>query len=366
MAETIFGAVLILLVLFDVFQSIIVPRATPRAFRLSPILVRDTLWPICHTLANERGPLARFRQSILNNFAPAAFLFLIITWLFVMVLGFALIFYGIRADLKPAVTNFPDAFYFAGTSVLTLGFGDVVAAGQTARFVVLLAALSGLTFMAMAVSFLFTIQSILQQREQVVNTIISRAGAPASGLVMLMRYKELKLMTALGNSFTHWESWVAGILESHSAYPILMYFRSTSNTDSWLSVLGAMLDASSLIITSIDNISIGEAELFYWLSCSMVRAFTSRNELQCEEGPSMSFSDFQQALYLLRESGYETIDETLAWKRFSIRRSGYIGHINALATFYEMPSNAWIHQLAVAQLQVKVPTPGDSIFQPRV
>ncbi len=364
MLESTLGILLVTLVLFDVFQTIVVPRVSPRTLRIAPVLLGDCLWPPFRKLMLWK-PIEPYRRELLDLFAPVVFVALMLLWLLLLTLGFALIIYSLRFNVTPMITSFWEAFYFAGTSVLTLGFGDVVALGIKARFVVLSAATSGLLFMALAVSYLFSLQSLVQQREQLVNTVISRAGAPASGLVIMLRYKELNILPVLYTNFLQWEGWIAGILESHRAYPMLLYFRSSNNTDSWLSVVGAMLDASSLIVTTLKDVSHGEAELFYWLACSTVKAMCNYFRLEVKDEETLTMEQFQAGVELLKDAGYSVADPQLAWKLFKVRRTGYLPYVRALSDNFLLPRQTWLHELAISQISVKDSVQG-SIFEAQV
>jgi hypothetical protein len=348
-------------VLYDVFHTIVVPRVSPINFRIAPFLGRRVLWPTFLKIGSIPA-LKEYRDDLLGIYAPVMFAVLLIVWLFIMIFGYGLIIYGSRADLRPAIVNFADAFYFAGSSVLTIGFGDIVAFGPRTRLLVLVAAVSGLAFMALQVSYLFTLQSLVQQREQVVNTVISRTGTPASGLVILLRYKELGIMTTLGSSFTAWEVWIANILESHRAYPILLYFRSTNKTESWISTLGAMLDASTILSTTVRDVSVGEAELFYWLACSTVQVLCKYLKLEPEEEAHMTRDEFDRGLDILTAGGFELKDHNLAWKIFKIRRKAYMSYLSSLANEFSVPMHSWVYELKVLSEDREQA----SIFQPRV
>lgn len=331
--------------------------------RIGPFLVGDVLWPSYRKITRWKF-LRKYQRDLLDLFAPVTFVAVVLTWLILLTLGYALIIYSLRLAVTPVITSFAEAYYFAGTSVLTLGFGDVVALGTGARFVVLSAAASGLIFMALAVSYLFSLQTLVQQREQLVNTVISRAGGPASGLVLMLRYKELNILPVLYSNFLQWELWIAGILESHRAYPMLLYFRSGSSTDSWLSVVGAMLDASSLIVTTIKDVSSGEAELFYWLACSTVKSLTSYFRLNVKNEETLTIEEFKEGLSLLKEAGYTIGDPDFAWKLFKVRRTGYLPYLRALSAHFRLPRQTWLHELAISQITVK-DNVKDSIFEPQ-
>ena len=62
------GTVIVSLVCFDVFQSIILPRATSRRLRIAPLLVGKILWPTYRTIVRKL-PIA-WRASWYRSFAP--------------------------------------------------------------------------------------------------------------------------------------------------------------------------------------------------------------------------------------------------------------------------------------------------------
>lgn len=334
------GCALIAMVCFDVFQTVIVPRLTLRKFRIAPILVGRILWPLYRWIT--KGLPDRWRIGCLEVFAPLAFIFLLATWLLSMIGGFALIIYSLGDYVRPPVREFSQALYFAGTSVLTLGFGDVVAAAWPSRVVVLLAAVLGLIFMALVVSLLFSMLSYLQQREQVVNTLTSRAGLPASGVVVLMRYRELNIVGNLSSAFVGWELWIASILESHRSFPLLMYFRSTAPDSSWLGAVGATMDAATLLLTSIEHDWIGEADLYYWMGLSVVKSIAENFGIDAAEETVVQRQDYVYALELLSEAGYKVKSADVSWPSFAARRSAYMQYLYPLAQHFEIPMHVWL------------------------
>jgi Ion channel len=348
----IIGVILVLLVLFDVFKTVIVPRITSRTLRIAPFLLGIIMWPLYKKAALSFSS-KHVSISLLETFAPLSFVVLMMVWLSLMISGFALILFSLRGEVTPHIQHFSEAIYFAGASVLTIGYGDVVASSPLARFTVLTGALCGLIFMALDISFLFTVQNWLQQREQIVNTLSSRAGTPASGLVLLLRYKELEILSSLGPSFLQWESWTASILESHRAYPILIYFRSSNSRESWLSSMGAMLDAASILLTSIDEAHVGEADLFYWLSCTTLESICQYMNIPATEGVYLNRQDYNDGLSVLAEAGYKIKTDDRAWNQFCARRAGYMGNLIAISEAFSQPMHRWLQGLPILHSEAK-------------
>ncbi len=248
--ELLFGAAIVAVVLSDVFQSVVVPRPTPGAWRPGSIIVR-TSWPLWRRLALARRP--ERREQLLGSYAPLVLIALLAVWMFVLILGFGLAFHGLRAEIRPSPADLGAAIYFAGTSLLTIGFGDIVATEGLSRAVAVAAAAAGLGVITLSIAFLFSLFANFQRREALVVTLDARAGAPPSGVRLLETYASADMLGDLGGTFAEWERWTAEVLDSHIAYPILAFFRSTHDNESWISALGAMLDAATLLLTTIEG-----------------------------------------------------------------------------------------------------------------
>src|SRR5260370_34572656 len=91
--------------------------------------------------------------------------------------------------------------YYGGTSLLTIGYGDIVARSALARLVSIFAALAGLGLVALALSFIFSLYASFQRREILVVTLDARAGAPPSGDTLLESVSKLGLRDYLARLF---------------------------------------------------------------------------------------------------------------------------------------------------------------------
>ncbi len=330
MLTAILGISLIGLVLYDIYQTIVVPRFKPSTFRLAPFIVGRLLWPSYRKFAVGRPcPL---KDVMLGSFATMGFVTLFIVWMALLVAGFGLIFLAQGKDVTPHITDYGTALYVAGTSILTLGSGDAVSVMGTARMTAIAAAMTGIVFMAIAVSFIFTMQNAVQKRETTVNTLESRLGSSTTGLGLLLRYKELGLGHNLGHSFNQWELWAAEVLESHRAFPLLSYFRSAKSCVSWVTILGALLDASALTIASVNGEATGEARLFFELASKTVQSLVTFLELEIKEEVQTTAEEYRQALSLLAASGYSVRTAEDSYLHFASLRNQYKSHVNVLAS----------------------------------
>lgn len=348
-ASVFVGGLIAAIVLLDVFVTVVVPRATGGPFRIAPFLYRRILWPLLTAITPKDADYT-WKNEARGIYAWVAFFCLLSIWLGLLILGFGIMLLGLGQGVEPPITTIGNALYLSAISVLTIGYGDLVPVGIGARIAVTIAAVCGLLFMALLVSHLFTLQTQLGAREQVVNEMASRAGTPASGLVLLMRYRELQIMDKLNDEFNDWENWIAQLLESHRAFPVLLYYPSTSARDSWLSVAGALLDAANLMTCAIRSEKGGRAELFYGLGCAAVQSMCEQIRIAKDATPYLSRTEFDEGLQLLATAGFEVADSNFAWRVFSLKREGYAPYINALATYFDQPKQAWIHELKIAHL----------------
>ncbi len=191
------GLLLLALAFWDMFETIVVPRPTPGWFRISRYLVRGC-WRIVRTIRDGRPE--RSYDRLLGTFAPAMAIALLGAWLAALILGYGLLMFALRSELQPPPADLGGAIYFAASSVLTLGFGDIVAVGTEARVIILTGAVTGLGAVALVVTFLFSLFGSYQRREIQVVALQAAAGAPPSAVALLESYAQLDLVERLPTS----------------------------------------------------------------------------------------------------------------------------------------------------------------------
>ncbi len=336
---------------WDVFQTVVVPRPTPTRVRLARYLTRG-MWRLWRIRANRaRTPLAR--EKMLGAFAPLLVLVLVGSWVVGFIIGYGLILYGLRAE----VLNEPDlgtALYQAGITVLTIGYGDVIAKGALSRMTELAAAGTGLGTVALGITYLFSLYGSFQRREQLVTTLDARAGAPPSGVSMLETFARLDLWDDLPRFLGEWENWCAQVLDSHVAYPILMFFRSSHDNESWVSALGAVLDAGTLLVTSVvvgpkdQRVPTGQAILTVKGGRHLVEDLSQFLGFSREGGVMVERAEFDTARLRLKRAGLGLKpDADASWAKFAELRAGYALALNQMAAFLLTPPATWIGDRSV-------------------
>jgi len=117
---------LILIVLWDAFEVIILPRRVRRKFRLTRFFYRGT-WRPWSAVAKRISSNDR-RELLLSFYGPVSLLFLLSMWAAGLVLGFACLYRSLEIPIKieDGGTGFLSYLYFSGSTFFTLGLGDVL------------------------------------------------------------------------------------------------------------------------------------------------------------------------------------------------------------------------------------------------
>ena len=260
------GVVVFLVVAWDAFEAIILPRRVTRKFRLTRFYYKFTwsTWKAAAKLASSR----KVKETFLGYYGPISLLFLIGVWAIGLVLSFGLMQYGAGSAINLSGSNpsFLTDLYLSGTTFFTLGLGDVVPRSHLARLLVVAESGFGFGFLAAIIGYLPFIYSAFGSRETNITLLDARAGTPPTAGELLRRHSYPGGEEALGKLLEKWELWSAELLETHLSYPVLAYFRSQHDNQSWIASLTAILDTCALAIAGIEGACARQAELTFAIS----------------------------------------------------------------------------------------------------
>ncbi|MFI5371585.1 MAG: potassium channel family protein [Candidatus Eisenbacteria bacterium] len=251
----ILGVVSIAVVLWDAFEIVLLPRRTAVRWRISR-LVLTVVWGLWSTLG-RRIQRRNQREDFLGLYALLALIGLLVVWASGLIVGFALLFRAGGSDLMTAggPVGFRTNLYVSGTTFFTLGLGDVVPTTAMARFLAVTEAGTGFGFLALVLAYLPVLYQSFSRRETRITTLDEWGGSPPTAAVLLRRcFESPEPDAALRALLRDWEVAAAEILESHLSYPILAFFRSQHDNQSWLAALTAVLDTCALAIVGVEGI----------------------------------------------------------------------------------------------------------------
>ena len=212
-----------------------------------------------HTRLQEK------RDSMLSYYGPLSLLLLLGLWAFTLVLGFGLLHYGLQDKLAGALfaSDFGNALYLSGTTLFTLGLGDIQPASAMGRFITVLEAGIGFGFLALVIGYLPVLYQAFSRREVTISLLDARAGSPPTAYEMLRRQSGVHGMEALTELLQDWELWSADLMESHLSYPALAYFRSQHDNQSWIASLTAILDVCALAMVGLEGMCQYQARMTF-------------------------------------------------------------------------------------------------------
>lgn len=365
--ELILGFALVVLVLHDVFQSVVVPRWSSRRGRIAPLFI-DKLWPLWRAMGDRKQP-GDAREDFMGTYAPLALMFILALWVSCLLLGYGIIFWSLQDRFEPRIHSFGEALYVAGVTLLTIGYGDFAPHDMMSRAFAILAGASGLAVFALVISLLFTLYSAFERREVLALALDARAGSPPSGVMLLETYAQLGLLDKLPDLFEQWEQWSAQVLQSHIAYPLLSFFRSSHDDQSWVAALGAVLDSATLLLTTVAPCDkcgltpIGSAQLMFRLGTHTVidlsHWFGFRFDEDEDAPVGVERSEFNRARERLQRAGFALRPAEQAWEDFKKHRSQYAAGLNEMAKHFAAPPAQWVGDRSMIDLKHRAPLGGD-------
>ena len=310
------GAGLLGLVLLDAFQSIILPRRPVGRFRITRLFFISTWQPWKWIAAAIRSRPAR--EQFYSIYGPLSLLVLIIWWALLLTTGFGFVFFGLRLAFHDPLlagggrwAHLRSCLYYSGTTIFTLGLGDVLPQSHVARLLTVLEAGTGLGFVALVIGYVPVLYTAFSQREILVALLDARAGSPPTATELLLRHDFSDGPQTLRALLAEWERWCAQMLETHISYPILCYYRSQHDNQSWLAALTAILDACALIIATLDGQETRQAQLTFAVGrhtlVDLVHVFHQETlERQLREAPPSRLpdSDLLRLQEILSGTGY--------------------------------------------------------------
>jgi hypothetical protein len=340
-AAAIAGAALVLTILWEAFETIVLPRRVARRFRITVLYYRSTWFPWRAIVRKISS--AKRRETFLGYFGPLSLLGLFVVWAAILILGFGLLFFAAsRGEGVPP--TFRTMLYLSGTTFFTLGLGDVTPHTEAERIFAVVESGLGFGFLALVLSYLPVIYQAFSRREVNIVLLDARAGSPPTAAELLRRHAGPKGLDALQQLLRDWERWSSQLLESHVSYPVLCYFRSQHSNESWIAALTAILDACALLLATHDDACARQARLTF----AMCR-HTVVDISQVFRAAPVAFSndrlppvEMQRMQALLAEAGFQFRDTPEAREKLAKLRGMYEPYLHSLARHVYMEVPPWI------------------------
>lgn len=337
------GAGLVFRAVMSAILTFVLPRGVSDRITRRTFLTMRRIMEIWEKTADSYEA----RDRIWSLFAPLTLLLLPLVWLIFVFFGYAAIFVAVGVD------DIRIAFTDSGSSLLTLGFAPL--ANFTQVLIAFTEAIVGLALIALLIAYLPTIYSAWARREALVTLLAVRAGEPASPEVLFRRYARLGRLDKLTELWEQWEVWFADLEESHTSLAALALFRSSQPYRSWVVAGCCVMDAASLMTSTIDlppdpqaALAIRGGTLAFRRVCTLFGLPFNPEPEYPTDPISVSRADWDLLCMQLTEAGIPLKpDRDQAWLAFAGWRVNYDTVVRALARLTNGPEAPWSSDRAI-------------------
>lgn len=325
-----------MLVVYDVYATILHARA-----RSGPIgeTLNRAIWRLARAIAFKLSRARRHR--LLNIVGPLLQPLLIILFIKLLILGFALIYYprmpaNFTVDSDAARSPFMAALYFSGTTLTTVGYGDIAPHTTGMRLTALFEAASGLALISLSITYLITVYSALERKRAVAISFYHQAEEGANAAAFITHHFVAGRFYSLKTTLRMATRDLQELLESHVEHPVIHYFHPVEVYKSLPRVLFLSLETCAVIRSCMDDGRFKELcnhpevrtleatsrhvlkELLSGLD--LERRAARRKETAFEESRRWR-RRFDETMRKLKDAGVPTRpDEAAAWEFYRARR----------------------------------------------
>jgi hypothetical protein len=276
---------------------------------------------------------------------PLSLLALLVFWAVLFVLGFGLVLWGLAAPVSAPEqeAGLFTYLYLSGTTFFTLGLGDITPLPGVGRVLLVSEAALGFIFLALVISYVPILYQAFSRRELRISLLDERAGSPPTAVEVLRRNCVGKSDEELRIMLHDWEEWSADILESHLSYPILTFYRSQHEGQSWVGALTVILDTCALMLTTLDGVPLEPARFAFAMARHAVVDLSQvlRTAPQATVN-RISSAEFTRLQELLAGAGLHLRNETLDEQELAELRATYEPFVIALAERMLVSLPPWI------------------------
>lgn len=330
MILAIVAVALIWIILVDGFESLVYPRRVAHRYRLARVYYR-TAWAFWTTVFR--------RERFMAVFGPLSLIGLLVIWALGLIVAFGLLHLALETPVHRITGDGPDTLptylYMSGSTFFTLGLGDVTPLSTLGRILVVIEAGVGFGFLAMVIGYLPVLYNHFSRREISISLLDARAGSPPSAAEFLRRLARKRKLTDMDRYLEEWECWSAQLLESYISFPVLAYYRSQHDNQSWLAALTFMLDSSALILAAVETAQRHHARLTFAAARHAVVDMALIFRIPPHEGaPRLTPEGWTRLEKELREAGVELRPTEAAEAKFAELRLAYEPFVNSLAGYF--------------------------------
>jgi hypothetical protein len=234
-------------------------------------------------------------------------------------------------------------FYFSGVTFFTLGYGDVTPHTPLLKVLAVTEAGTGFGLIAIVIGYLPVLYQLFSRRETHVIQLDARAGSPPTAGMLLGRHGADADLEELYRLLREWEQWSAELVESHLSYPMLSYYRSQHDNESWLAGLTAVIDSCALVLTGLKGVRTFQARMTFALARLALTELTRMFHVSPHAlAPNrLAAPAFEQLREELAGAGLQFCEEPTAQGKLAEFRATYEPFLHGLSEYFLLPLPPW-------------------------
>ncbi len=337
------GGALVALMLVEILVTYLLPRRVKR----DPRLVRMVFaygWRPWRRLA-RRLP-AQAGDTMLGLYGPFGVFVNLVLWVAAMMLGYACLQWAGHSHLAHGHgVDFGEDVFFSAATMASSGTAGLAAHSGFAKAVQVIDAASGLAVIAIVIGYLPSLYQAFSRREATVSQLDARAGSPPSAGRLVLRTTRRGGWNALCAYLGGWEQWVAELMETHLAYPVLGFFRSQHLNQNWLAAMCTVLDACAFTIAAAPREHVDSARFTFAIARHAVvdLSYSYRVAPAPPARDRLPPEDLSELLRQLREAGVEpSVEPAAVAERLAHTRAMYEPYVCAMSQRLELALPAWL------------------------
>ncbi len=337
------GLILIFAVLVDAFETVVLPRRVSSRYRIAGVVNRSFWWLWSQPV--RQAPSRRWRENYLAVFGPLLLLVMLILWVIFLILGYALIYWALQSPfLTQAKGPIFELDLYASGSTLFTGLGDISPVTWIARVLMVSEVGMGFAFLALVIGYVPPVYQAFADREAKITLLDARAGSPPTAFELLRRCGESDRCVEARDFFENNEILCAEILETHLSYPVLSFYRSQHENQSWLAAITMILDTAALVVIGVEGMSKQEGRLTFAMARHTIVDLAQVHQVP-PHNPSagrLSREDFEKMRAMLKEVGMNLEEDADSYERLAKIRLLYEPYLEALSDYLLMPIPGWM------------------------
>lgn len=245
------GVGLVILSLSDIYLTVLYPRLG--SSWLGSQLGKG-IWQLFLLVARA---IPGKGDRLLSYCGPTLVVAIVIVWVALLVNGFALIFWtelgtSIQTSEGQTPTDFFTALFLSGSSITTLGPGNLVPKPGIYQLLIVLETGLGFSTFTLTITYLLSVYSALIRRNTFALSLHHRTAGTADAAEMLARLGADGKLDGVQQDISDIARDLVNLLESQHSYSVLLYFRFRQTYYAMPRMLLLAMDTATLIKSTLN------------------------------------------------------------------------------------------------------------------